>query len=115
MKEIIVKIMVIPEISKYIYKINKKFQDGMVKTEEDKKLIFSWINPDFKKISTKLIYSSRHDGDDANTFHNLCEKVHLPTLIIIETIDGKFSEDSRKKAGKEIMNTKWMKKLFFFL
>ena len=114
MKEIIDKIMVIPGISKYIYKINKKFLDGIIKTEEDKNLIFSWINPDFKKISAKLIYSARHDGDDAKTFHNLCDKVHLPTLIIIETIDGKIFGGFTKESWEGNNEYKIDEKAFIF-
>ena len=36
-----------------------------------------------------MIYSAKNDGDAANTFHKLCDNVG-PTLVIVETVDGKI-------------------------
>ena len=89
MKEIIDKLISIPVIAQYISKVSKKFLEGIIKKEEDKNLIFSWINPNIEKVSASLIYSAKNDGDSAKTFHKLCDKVG-PTLVIVETIDGKI-------------------------
>lgn len=90
MKEIINRIISIPNINKYISKTSKNFLDGIIKKEEDKNLIFSWINPNAEKLSAKLLYSAKIDGDDSLTFHKLCDDIDLPTLIIIESTDGKI-------------------------
>ena len=88
MKEIIDKIMSIPDINKYISKASKNFLDGIIKKEKDKNLIFSWINPNIEKVSAKLIYSAQNDGDDSSIFHKLCDNINLPTLVIVESTDG---------------------------
>ena len=89
MKEIIDKMISIPVIAQYISKVSKKFLDGIIKNEEDKNLIFSWINPNAEKVSASLIYSAKNDGDSAISFHKLCDNMG-PTLVIVETIDGKI-------------------------
>ena len=99
-KEIIDKIMSLPDINKYISKASKNFLDGIIKKEEDKNLIFSRINPNIEKISAKLIYSAQNDGDDSSIFHKLCDNINLPTLIIVESTDGKiFGGYTKKKLG----------------
>ena len=90
MKELIDKIMSIPDINKYISKASKNFLDGIIKKEEDKNLIFSWINPNKEKVSAKLIYSAQNDGDDPSIFHKLCDNIGFPTLVIVESTEGKI-------------------------
>ena len=63
--------------------------EGIIKNEEDKNLIFSWINPNIEKVSASLIYSAKIDGDNAKIFHKLFDNVG-PTLVIVETVDGKI-------------------------
>ena len=95
-------------------KLQKKFQDGIVKSEEDKKLIFTLINPNYEKISAKLIYSAKCDGDKANIFHNLCDKIGLPTLIIVETIGGKILGGYTKESWEGNSQYKIDEKAFIF-
>ena len=52
-------------------------------------MIFNWINPNIEKVSASLIYSAKSDGDSAKSFHKLCDNMG-PTLVIVETIDGKI-------------------------
>ena len=87
MKEKIDKLMSIPFISKYILKSSNNILEGIINKEEEKNLIFSWINPNIEKISTKLIYSARIDGDNSSTFHELCDYIG-PNLIIVKTVEG---------------------------
>ena len=89
LKQNLDKLFTIPIISNYMMKNSQKFLDGIIKNEEDKKLIFSWINPNTEKIKTNLIYSARLDGDDAQTFHKLCDNMG-PTLVIIKSNNGKI-------------------------
>ena len=102
MKEIIDKIMSIPDINKYISKTSKNFLDGIIKKEEDKNLIFSWINPNIEKVSAKLIYSAQNDGDDSSIFHKLCDNINLPTLVIVESTDKHFWGIYKTKLGWEL-------------
>ena len=89
LKEEIDKLVQIPLISKYIKISVKPFLNGIIKNEEDKNLIFSWINPNFNKVKATLIYSAKSDGDDASTFHKLCDNVK-PTLVIVQSTSGKI-------------------------
>ena len=115
MKEIIDKIMSIPDINKYISKASKNFLDGIIKKEEDKNLIFSWINPNIEKISAKLIYSAQNDGDDSSIFHKLCDNINLPTLVIVESTDGKIFGGYTKKSWAGNSHKKDPNAFIFFL
>ena len=115
MKEIIDKIMSLPDINKYISKASKNFLDGIIKKEKDKNLIFSWINPNIEKISAKLIYSAQNDGDDSSIFHKLCDNINLPTLVIVESTDGKIFGGYTKKSWAGNCHKKDPNAFIFFL
>ena len=89
LKEKIDTIISIPKIAQIFAKGKKNFLEGIIKDEEDKNLIFSWINKDIDKISAKLIYSAKIDGDDSLSFHYLCDNIG-PNLVIVESVDGKI-------------------------
>ena len=90
LKEMLDKLTSIPQINKYYSKMSKNILNGIIKKEEDKNLIFSWINKNnIGKVSAKLLYSAKIDGDNAYNFHNLCDD-QGPTLTIVESTDGKI-------------------------
>ena len=89
LSEKINKILSIPKIAYIFSKDKKNFLEGIVKDEEDKNLIFSWINLNFEKVSAKLIYSAEIDGDDSLSFHLLCDNIG-PNLTLVKSIDGKI-------------------------
>ena len=113
MKETLDKIMSIPTITQYLLKISKNISNGIIKTEEDKNLVFSWINQNIQKVSAKLLYSAIIDGDNASTFHNLCDDKG-PTLIIVESTDGKIFGGYTKESWSGNSQYKSDKKAFIF-
>ena len=46
----------------------------------------NWINPNMD-IKSELLYRMSRDGEEFNTFHNLCDNKG-PTLILIKLMDG---------------------------
>ena len=113
LSEIVNNISSIPIINKYLNKINKKFLDGIVNNENDQKLIFSWIDNNNDNISAKLIYSATIDGDDSNTFHNLCDNVG-PTLVLVKTTNNQIFGGYTKENWKSTQNYKNDPKAFIF-
>lgn len=87
MQNILDKIMTVPNIANYLSRPSNNFHDEILKNEEDKNLIFSWINQNIVKLNAKLVYSAKINGDDSFTFHNLCDNIG-PSLIIIESEHG---------------------------
>ncbi len=112
LNEMIINITSIPIINKYLNKIQRKFLDGIINNENDQKLIFSWINEN-KKISAKLIYSATIDGDDSNTFHNLCDNVG-PTLVLVKTTNNQIFGGYTKENWKSTQNYKNDTNAFIF-
>ena len=113
MKETLDKIMSIPKINQYFLKLSKNISNGIIKTEEDKNLVFSWINKNIQKVSAKLLYSAIIDGDNASTFHNLCDDKG-PTLIIVESTDGKTFGGYTEESWSGNSQYKSDKKAFIF-
>ena len=61
----------------------------IIENKEQIKLFKEWLPYKNKeKIKCKLIYDAKKDGDDATTFHSLCDNKG-PTLTIISTSDNK--------------------------
>ena len=52
-------------------------------------LLKEWLPFDKNKIRCKLLYHARRDGDDASTFHSLCDNKES-TLTVISTSDNKI-------------------------
>ena len=52
-------------------------------------LLKEWLPFDKNKIRCKLLYDARRDGDDASTFHSLCDNKES-TLTVISTSDKKI-------------------------
>jgi len=113
LKEILDKITSIPPINQYFAKMSKNILNGIIKKEEDKNLIFSWINKNnIGKVSAKLLYSAEIDGDNAYNFHNLCDN-QSPTLTIVESTDGKIFGGYTQEIGVEIVLNRIQKHSFF--
>jgi hypothetical protein len=54
--------------------------------EEYNKTLKNWINPNMK-IKAELLYRLTRDGDEFQTFHNLCDNKGI-TLLLVKLIDG---------------------------
>jgi hypothetical protein len=54
--------------------------------EEYNKTLKNWINPNMK-IKAELLYRLTRDGDEIQTFHNLCDNKGI-TLLLVKLIDG---------------------------
>lgn len=69
---------------------NKKIRnlDSLVlgDNEEYNKTLKNWINPNMK-IKAELLYRLTRDGDEFQTFHNLCDNKGI-TLLLVKLIDG---------------------------
>ena len=69
---------------------NKKIRnlDSLVlgDNEEYNKTLKNWINPNMK-IKAELLYRLTRDGDEYQTFHNLCDNKGI-TLLLFKLIDG---------------------------
>ena len=57
-----------------------------IATIKELNLISNWINPN-DSLEYILLYRASSDGDDAKTFHKLCD-LKNPTLTLISTTDG---------------------------
>ena len=67
--------------------LNEEFIDStIIENNDEKKLIFNWINP-LIKFKTKLLYRCSIDGDSSKTFHEKCDGKG-PTITLIKTNDG---------------------------
>ena len=67
--------------------MNEEFIDStIIENNDEKKLIFNWINP-LIKFKTKLLYRCSIDGDSSKTFHEKCDGKG-PTITLIKTNDG---------------------------
>jgi hypothetical protein len=60
----------------------------IIKLEEEKNKLISWISEKGKIKEIKLLYSSKIDGDDCSSFYNKCKNIS-PTLSLIKTKKGK--------------------------
>ena len=69
---------------------NKKIRnlDSLVLGDNEKynKTLKNWINPNMK-IKAELLYRLTRDGDEIQTFHNLCDNKGI-TLLLVKLIDG---------------------------
>jgi uncharacterized protein YfeS len=69
---------------------NKKIRnlDSLVLGDNEKynKTLKNWINPNMK-IKAELLYRLTRDGDEFQTFHNLCDNKGI-TLLLVKLIDG---------------------------
>ena len=69
---------------------NKKIRnlDSLVlgDNEEYNKTLKNWIKPNMK-IKAELLYRLTRDGDEFQTFHNLCDNKGI-TLLLVKLIDG---------------------------
>ena len=69
---------------------NKKIRnlDSLVLGDNEKynKTLKNWINPNMK-IKAELLYRLTRDGDEYQTFHNLCDNKGI-TLLLVKLIDG---------------------------
>ena len=69
---------------------NKKIRnlDSLVLGDNEKynKTLKNWINPNMK-IKAELLYRLTRDGDEFQTFHNLCDNKGI-TLLLFKLIDG---------------------------
>ena len=69
---------------------NKKIRnlDSLVLGDNEKynKTLKNWINPNMK-IKAELLYRLTRDGDEYQTFHNLCDNKGI-TLLLFKLIDG---------------------------
>ena len=69
--------------------IDNALKKSKIIENEQIKLFKEWLPYKNKeKIKCKLIYDAKKDGDDATTFHSLCDNKG-PTLTIISTSDNK--------------------------
>ena len=58
----------------------------VIENNDEKKLIFNWINPSLK-FTTKLLYRCSIDGDSSYKFHEKCDgKGPTITLVKIDKI-----------------------------
>ena len=60
----------------------------IIKLEEEKNKLISWISEKGKIKEIKLLYSSKKDGDDYSSFYNKCKNIS-PTLSLIKTKKGR--------------------------
>ena len=67
--------------NEFKYKISRE----LLSYPEEQTLIKKFIG---KPFSTSLIYKASKDGDSASSFHWKCDG-HFPTIVFIQTIDGK--------------------------
>ena len=69
---------------------NKKIRnlDSLVLGDNEKynKTLKNWIKPNMK-IKAELLYRLTRDGDEFQTFHNLCDNKGI-TLLLVKLIDG---------------------------
>ena len=65
------------------------FKDSSIVKNNEKKMINDWIDPySEKNITSELLFNSKVDGDNANTFHNKCNGKGA-TITFIQTTAGK--------------------------
>ena len=61
----------------------------IIENKEEISSIANWLPfPNKSKIKCKLLYDAKRDGDEASTFHSLCDNKES-TLTIISTSDNK--------------------------
>ena len=60
----------------------------IIKLEEEKNKLISWISEKGKIKELKLLYSSKKDGDNYSSFYNKCKNIS-PTLSLIKTKKGR--------------------------
>jgi len=74
---------------KKIERIKNLFKDSSIVKNNEKKMINDWIDPySEKNITSELLFNSKVDGDNSNTFHNKCDGKGA-TITFIQTTAGK--------------------------
>lgn len=74
---------------KKIERIKNLFKDSSIVKNNEKKMINDWIDPySEKNITSELLFNSKVDGDNSNTFHNKCDEKGA-TITFVQTTAGK--------------------------
>jgi hypothetical protein len=77
---------------------NYSIESNIIKQYSDAEILHNWLDEDGCGGELELLYRSSRDGQSGAAFHSQCDNKG-PAVVIIETSDGAWLEDTQTLLG----------------